>query len=186
MTHEAELVERIRGGDAGAFEALLRPHRTGMLNMAYRIMGDSEDAHEVCQDALVKIFRFIDRYRTNRSFRNWAFKIVVNTAYDHLRRRKRRFDLVESGKQAGVPSGDNPEARLLGRETRRRIFNALRDLSPRERTVFLLRDEEGYSISETAEILGSSSISVRTHLSRARKKLRAALADTHPTGEAVS
>jgi len=186
MRHEAELVEKIRGGDGAAFEALLRPHREGMLNMAYRIVGDREEAREVCQEAMIKIFRHIDRFRSNLKFRNWAYKIVVNASYDFLRRRKRRFDLVEARKRAAIPLGDNPETGYLRRETGRRIESALQVLSPRERVVFQLRDAEGYSIRETAEILGGSSVSVRTHLSRARKKLRAALADPETAGEGSS
>jgi RNA polymerase sigma-70 factor (ECF subfamily) len=180
MTDEATLAARIRSGDSAAFDELLRPYRSGMLNMAYRMTGDLEDAREVCQEAMIKIYRHIGSYRTDRSFRNWALKIVVNAAYDHLRRRRRRLDPASLGGNPNMGSKNDPEKRLEDRESGRRVEAALRRLSPREKRVFLLRDAEGYSVRETAEILGSSSISVRSHLSRARKKLREELAGLSP------
>lgn len=172
MKDEAELVRRVLSGDDAAFELLLRPYRKGMLSIAYQIMGNSEEAQEICQDAMIKVYRHLDKYKVNKSFKNWLYKIVANTTYDLLRKKKRHSELVELSKNVSLYSEYSPEKRFLDQEIREKIEKCLGNLTTREKTVFLLRDTEGFSIKETAGILGSSSQSVRTHLSRARSKIR--------------
>jgi RNA polymerase sigma-70 factor (ECF subfamily) len=89
-----------------------------------------------------------------------------------LRKKKKYEDLVESQKKVDFSAGHDPEKQLLNREIRAKIETCLKDLSPKEKATFLLRDGEGFSIQEASEILKCSSISIRTHLSRARKRIR--------------
>jgi len=96
----------------------------------------------------------------------------VNTTYDFLRGKKKYEEIVENQKKLTVSSVYDPEKQLLNKEIKDKIEACLQRLSPKEKAVFLLRDEEGFSIDETSKILGCSSLSVRTHLSRARQKIR--------------
>lgn len=172
MNDDERWVAEALAGDEEAFASLLGPHKQAMINLAYRITGNREAAEEVCQEALIKIYKYLPKYQTGRSFRNWVFKIATNAAFDYLRRRKREEDIIDSRRFAGPLTQSSAEQELEDRELGRRIKACLRHLTPRERIVFVLRDVEGYSVQETAGLLRSSSIAVRTHLSRARSKIR--------------
>ena len=172
MTDEKSLVARTLSGDAEAFALLLGPHRQSMMNLAFRITGNLESAEEICQESLIKVFKYLPKYQIGRSLRNWVFKITVNTAYDFLRLKKREENLIDAQKKSAVFSTDSPEQSVLDRELGRQLKSCLVYLTPKERLVFLLRDGEGFSVKETASLMRSSSMAVRTHLSRARSKIR--------------
>ncbi len=172
MYSEDKLVDVVLKWNHRSFELLLQPYRQGLLNMAYRMTGHLEEAKEVCQEVLIKVYRYLDKFKKGRSFKSWIYKITVNSAYDSLRKKKRFEDLVESQKKTGLSAGQDPEKQLLNTERKAKIETCLQDLSPKEKATFLLRDGEGFSIEEASEILKCSSMSVRTHLSRARKKIR--------------
>jgi RNA polymerase sigma-70 factor (ECF subfamily) len=172
MRSEDELVEEVLSGNHRSFELLLQPYRQGLLNMAYRLTGDLEEAKEVCQEALIKVYRYLGRFEKGRSFKSWVYKITVNSAYDSLRKKKKYENLLENQRKMELRACYDPEKQLLNREIRTKIETCLQGLSPKEKAAFLLRDGEGFSIQETSQILKCSSLSVRTHLSRARKKIR--------------
>jgi RNA polymerase sigma-70 factor (ECF subfamily) len=153
MKDEDKLVEEVLQGNHSSFELLLQPYRQGFLTMAYRITGDREEAREVCQDALLKIFKYLKSYKKGRSFKTWSYKVLMNTSYDFLKEKK-KFKRVIDGQK------------------RQKIQDMLDILSPKEKAVFLLRDSEGLSVKEASSVLGCSQISVRTHLSRARQKIK--------------
>jgi len=167
------LVSEVLEGDQSSFEPLLRPHRQGLLNMAYRMTGNIEEANEICQEALIKIYRYLYRFEKGKSFKSWIYKITMNSAYDFLRKRKKSEDIIERQKRQAFSVSSDPEKQYLNSEIGAKIESCLQNLSPKEKAVFLLRDGDGFSIEETSKILKCSSLSVRTHLSRARKKIRA-------------
>ncbi|MCJ7679703.1 MAG: RNA polymerase sigma factor [Candidatus Aminicenantes bacterium] len=174
--NEDNLMERARGGDADAFDRLLRPHREVMLRLAFRAIGNEEDAREVCQEAGIRIFRYLGSFRPGHSFRSWVCRIVLNCANDVWRHRKRYETMIENQqKHTSGYSSIDPEKTFLDREIHEKIQICLSGLSRREKSVFLLRDAEGLSIRETVDVLGYSSASVRTYLCRARKKIRSAM-----------
>lgn len=159
-------------GDETAFENLLRPYRQGMLNTAYRMTGNSEEAKEVFQEAVIKVFKYLRSFKRGKSFKNWIYKTLINCAYDGLKKRGRREQMIENQKRQTVKQIHSPEAEFLNGEIKEKIQTFLQVLSPKEKAVFLLRDVDGLSIKEASEVLKSSSVSVRTHLSRARQKIR--------------
>jgi RNA polymerase sigma-70 factor (ECF subfamily) len=173
MKNEDELVSEVLEGDQSSFELLLRPYRQGLLNMAYRMTGNVEEAKEICQEALIKIYRYLHRFKKEKSFKSWVYKITMNSAYDSLRKRKKSEDIIEGQKRQAFDVSSDPEKQFLNREIGTKIESCLQNLSPKEKAVFLLRDGDGFSVEETSKILKCSSLSVRTHLSRARKKIRA-------------
>ena len=180
MKNEEELIAAALQGDEAAFELLLHPYRNNMLNLSYRMVGNLEDAKEVCQEAIFKIFRYMDGYKKGKGFKNWMYKIVVNASYDFLRKKRKQENIFAMKKVMAENLPANPESQFLNKEVRDKIALYLEDLSPKEKAVFLLRDGEGLSVKETAGVLGSSSMSVRTHLSRARQKLRGRLEKIFP------
>lgn len=170
---EKELIERVLAGDAAAFEPLVTPYRGALLGLAMRIVPNPEDAREVAQETLLKAFRYLRSFDPALSFRNWLFQIVVNTARDHRRREgdaARRLATAVSDWDR-PPAADDPVTRLEKSQAKIRLRECLDVLSEREREVFWLREIEELNVEDTARVLKSSSISVRVHLNRARRKV---------------
>lgn len=178
-TTEKELVTMVLAGRTDAFEPLVTPYRRRLLALAYSMSQDWEEAKEIAQDALLRAFRSLGSFDTNRSFRSWLFQIAVNIARDRARKKRREAVMIEDAKREPQPTVD-PERPLASSEFRSGLMKCLDQLSPRERKVFLLRDIEELDIKETARALGSSSISVRVHLSSARRKIRDFIRDRFP------
>ncbi len=180
MRDEDKLVEDVLQGNHSSFELLLQPYRQGLLNMAYRITGDREEAMEVCQDTLLKIFKYLKSYKKGHSFKTWAYKILVNSSYDFLRSKKKYEKIIATQKNVFVLEDWQSEQKISGSEIREKIKSALNKLSPKEKAVFLLRDSEGLSVQEASLVLRCSPMSVRTHLSRARYKIKTHLERKYP------
>ena len=176
---EKELVEMVLSGRSEAFEPLVTPYRQPLLAIAYRLTRDWEEAKEVAQEALLRAYKYLGRYDTSRSFRNWLFQIAANEARDRVRNRMREADAVEEAGRESARSQD-PGSGRSSREFRSDLENCLSVLSPRERGVFVLRDLEDLNIKETAGALRISSISVRVHLSAARRKIRDVIVAKYP------
>ena len=180
---EKKLVEMVLAGKKEAFELLVLPYRASLLNLAFRMTGNMEDAKEVAQETLMRAFKYLRRYEPERSFRNWIYGILVNEA------RKLRADRVnaplsletEAGtERALAANGPTPEDAHAARETRSQLMECLTTLTAREKEIFLMRDIEELSIAEAAKALGTSSISVRVNLSRARKKMKEVILTRYP------
>jgi RNA polymerase sigma-70 factor, ECF subfamily len=186
---EKELVAMVLRGDRGAFEPLVLPYRRPLLALALRMVPDMEDAKEIAQEALMKAFRYIGGYDPERSFRNWLFGILVNEARK-VRAAKASAPLSLSAPPSADPDAGSPpdppssepapDERFARREVRSQLAECLSCLSDREREVFLLRDIEELSIKEAASVLKTTPVAVRVHLSRARRKMRAALLERYP------
>ncbi|OFW59666.1 MAG: hypothetical protein A2133_00990 [Actinobacteria bacterium RBG_16_64_13] len=192
------LVERARGGDADAFTELYRRHERRAYNLALRTLGDPWDAADVAQEAFIKAFRNIDSFKGEARFGTWLHRIVVNAAYDHMRRHKPEpmdgeilADLSgPAGSAAVVASGRDgidPAVDGLSDPLRR----ALMSLNEGFRFAVVLCDLLGFPYSEAAEILGVQEGTIKSRIFRAREALAAALAEAGyeiptPTGLAAS
>jgi RNA polymerase sigma-70 factor (ECF subfamily) len=181
MRNEEELIDAALRGDEDAFALRVRPYRNNMLSLSYRMVGNLEDAKEVCQEVIFKIFRYLNKFKKGKSFKNWMYKIVVNASHDFLRKKRKLENIYAMKKASGENASLDPEIQFLNREVKEMLAQCLEDLSPREKVVFLLRDGEGLSVKEAAAVLGTTSMSVRTHLSRARQKLRIRLEQIFPS-----
>ena len=173
MKNEEELIEEVLDGNFDSFAALLHPYRQLILNIGYRMTGNYEEAKEISQEVLLKIFRHLKSFKKCHCFKNWIYKTTINCGRDFLKKRSKHLKAVKS--QETFPSGretSEPEDRYLSLEIRENIKRCLQVLTPHEKAIFLLRDEQGLSIKETARIVGCSSLSVRAHLCRARRKIR--------------
>ncbi len=176
---EKELIARVLAGDSAAFEPLVAPYRGVLLGLAGRIVSDPEDAREVAQDALLKSFRYLRSFDPELSFRNWLYQIVINTARGFRKRRgdDRRGLAAAASEWRPRPAADDPVTGHEKAQARERLRDCLDALTEREREVFWLREIEEMSVEDTARVLQSSSISVRVHLNRARRKVRERFAE---------
>jgi RNA polymerase sigma-70 factor (ECF subfamily) len=172
---EHELVERARGGDGTAYAALVRDHEEIAFRIAYVICGNAADAEEAAQDAFVKAYNALGRFRSGEPLRPWLLAIVANEARNRRRSAGRRAALVLRAAGEGRPSGEaapSPEAALLAGERRSRLLTALSTLNDRDRTVVACRYLLELSEAETAAALGVRPGTVKSRLSRALDRLR--------------
>ena len=171
---DADLVRRTTRGELTAFEALVDRHRPVVVRVAAAIVG-SDDAEDVSQDAFLRAFHRLERFRGEAPFRSWLLRITHNAALDHLARKRpepvdpQTFDDLQ-------PSAARPPAeRLELRERIERLERKLHGLSYEHRAVLVLRDAEGFSYDEIADITASPLGTVKGRLHRARRELVAML-----------
>ena len=172
---EAELVRRAQGGDADAYEQIVKAHQGIAFRMAYLVTGSAADAEEAAQDAFVKAYRALGRFRADAPFRPWLLRIVVNEARNRRRGEGRRANLALRA-AAAESSGDaapSPEATFLEAEQRAALLAAVNELREEDRLVIALRYFLDLSEVETASALGVRPGTVKSRLSRALERLRA-------------
>jgi RNA polymerase sigma-70 factor, ECF subfamily len=172
--NDAELVDRVRDGDAAAFEQLMRRHFRMAFVLALARVNNHADAEDICQDAFVSAWRHIDDCREPSRFSAWLARIVRNTA--HNRREYLRVRSVESIESAAhvAATSDTHHDTVRG-DLRVRLLGALATLGHTQREIVLLHDLEGWRHAEIAERVEISEMMSRRHLSDARKQLRALL-----------
>jgi len=178
---ENELVARAQRGDVGAYERIVAAHQGIAFRTAYVIAGNATDAEEATQDAFVKAFRALDRFRPGAPFRPWLLSIVANEARNRRRSAGRREQLVLRAAAESRPGGaaPSPEAAqaLAEAERRRELLAAVNELREEERLVVTCRYFLDLSEAETAAALGVRAGTVKSRLSRALDKLRATLGE---------
>lgn len=175
-----DLVGRAREGDDGARSELARRYRKPGYILALQLTGNREDALDICQEAMLRLFANLDQLDRSRSLRPWLYTVVRNLARDLWRRRKvRRAEplAVEVGAESGheiVDRADGPERQAAKSELRQNLWLALSRLSPKQREILVLRDYQDLSYEELSAILGIPLGTVMSRLHTARKNLRAA------------
>ncbi|HEX5723819.1 MAG TPA: sigma-70 family RNA polymerase sigma factor, partial [Longimicrobiaceae bacterium] len=172
---EAELVERVRRGDAAAFDTLVTRYLRRAFSVAYRLMGQREDAEDLVQDAFLAVLQRIDTFERGRSFAPWFFRVLVNRGLNARKARSlRRVDEVPESAASATPA---PDRQAEQSELRERLGVAMRALPERQRVIVQLFELEGFASPEIAGILEISEGTVRWHLHEARKTLRRALGE---------
>ncbi len=173
---ESRLIRRASDGDAGAFNTLMGMHERRMYAVALRMCSNPEDAQDCLQEAMLRIFRAISGFKAQSSFSTWVYRITMNTCLDELRRRKNRpntslDDLVDAG-WSPSDGEDTPERRAIHAEMHAYLQRFISELPEDMRAAVVLRDVEGYSYEEIAEILDTNVGTVKSRISRGREKLR--------------
>jgi RNA polymerase sigma-70 factor (ECF subfamily) len=170
----AELVHLARGGDRVAFDDLVRATSADTYTLAYRLVGNEEDARDVVQEAYLRAYRAIGRFRGDARFSTWLYRITANCAATQLgRRRRHRHDELTDETPAVDRSPDHdPVARAEATALRDRVAVALEDLPPRLRAVVVLRDVYDLPHEAIAAELGISTSAAKVRLHRARRRLR--------------
>lgn len=168
---DQQLIERTLDGDIRAFEALVSRHRDVVFRVASRIVGP-DHADDVCQDAFLRVFHRLSRFRGDSSFRTWLLQITQNAALNDLAHRRRRPTADGHPPEAVDPDASRqPASELERRERQARLEGKLRLLRDEYRSLLVLRDLEGLSYGEIAEILQMPLGSVKGRLHRARGEL---------------
>ncbi len=168
---EEQWIVRCREGDSSAFKGLVEKYERRAFWIAYHMLGQAEDAQDVVQDAFLRAYRALGRFRLGQPFYTWFYQIVVHLAIDCLRKRKEGARTVEVAESLSDGAGD-PTERLLKDESAARVQELLEQLEPRERAILVLRDIEGLSAKEIADVIGSNHATVRWWLFQARKEFR--------------
>jgi len=177
LLSQLDLVERARQGDRDAFGELVRIHQHEVYTLAVRLVRDRDQASDVAQDAFVRAWRAMPKFRGDAKFSTWIHRITVNTAWTHRSKQKRiRLDPLDSLPADPEAVSLDPvragESALAGPQ----IERALMELSESIRSVVVLKDIYDWSHSEIAEHLGISVTAAKVRLHRGRKELRAKLA----------
>ena len=181
MQSEAELVRLARQGDESAFALLVEQNQSRIYNLALRMTRNPDDAAELTQEAFLNAWRGLSKFQGESSFSTWLYRLTSNLCIDFLRREKRRsglsmtvsLDDEEEGRQADVPDERfSPEQSAERREVQELIRAGLRSLSEEHRRVLVLRELDGLSYAEIAQILGLEEGTVKSRIARARLALR--------------
>jgi RNA polymerase sigma-70 factor, ECF subfamily len=174
---DGELVARFLRGEAAAFEELVRSHRLAVYRLAYRLLGNHEDADDVSQEAFLRAYRALPGFRGEASFRTWITRIVINLALNARRTRLMTVPIEETTAPPGGPSG--PETAL-----RSEVRRAVGGLPRRQRQVLILKVYEGMKFTEIAQAAGMSVGTAKATFFQAVRNLRTRLAPaTAPRAE---
>ena len=179
---DLELVERHRFGDAQAFDEIYHRFDQMVYNLAFRLSGDAELAADLTQEIFLRVFRHIGQFRGHSSLKTWIFRIAVNHCRSCLGRKHLLTQpFVDEPREGGVlglnfpdPSRD-PEELAVAADASRRVTVGLAKIPPKFREAVVLRDLEGLSYEEIAEVLGVRIGTVRSRIARGREQLRALL-----------
>jgi RNA polymerase sigma-70 factor, ECF subfamily len=173
----AEIVARAVSGDRAAFEQIVLRHERRVLTLAFRLLGTAEDAQDAAQEVFLRTFRYLRRFDSSKPLEPWLVRMTVNVCRSAGRKRSKSRDMFIAGDglQPQDP-GKSPYAQLRAEEQKRLLYDALDDLPEKERAAIVLRDLEGFTTAEVAEILGSAEATVRSQISVARLKMRKAIA----------
>ncbi len=184
---EAELIERVLSGDEEAFRELVRPCEHAIFMATQVILNNEADAEDAAQEAVLKAFTNLAKFRGDSKFSTWLVRIATNEALMKLRKQRHQklhdsLDERREGEEGDYVPRDFadwreiPSEAVQKKELRQALSRALASLTPKHRDVFVLRDVQHFSIEETAQLLGIRKSAVKTRLLRARLQMRDALA----------
>lgn len=180
---DRDLLLSLRGGDESALDELIERKTAPLVQTVYRILGDLEEARDVVQVTFFRIWEHRDRFDERWSPNTWIYRIASNLAIDHLRSRRSREKSTEPVRRhlRQVADLNEGSAAPLHQAEVMAIFQELAgELTDRQRSIFLLREIEGLSSQEVADIVGCRESTVRNHLFNARKVLRRELVSRYP------
>ena len=189
---DKEIISRCKQGDTDAFGQLVDRYQQRVYNIAFRMTNNHEDALDLAQESFLRVYRALASYKGESAFGTWVFRIASNVCLDELRKKKRQplialsTDALMPGEEGDYPieiaagEGHSPEQQLLRGEMRREITQALGQVSEEHRLVLVLRDIEGYSYDEIAEMVGVNVGTIKSRLNRARLALREVLTVREP------
>lgn len=178
---EQLLLMRAKAGDVAAFEELTEAYQKKIFNLAYRMVGNYDDAGDMAQEALIRIFRSIGSFKEQSSFSTWVFRITTNVCLDEIRKRKNKkaFSLdeeihTEDGEmQRQIISDDPLPDEIAEREELRSIVNkAINSLPEEQKIIITLRDIQSLSYEEIANVLSCPVGTVKSRINRARQALK--------------
>ncbi|HEX8845820.1 MAG TPA: sigma-70 family RNA polymerase sigma factor [Pyrinomonadaceae bacterium] len=175
LTH---LIKRAASGDTAAFEQIMIHSQQRVMAMTWRMLGNESDARDASQEVFLRVYKYLGRFKQDQDFFAWLYQITVNVCRDiakkrqHLRDRVTSFDAGDDRAFAVPADQEDPEDALMHTQQHELIARAMATLPHKERASIVLRDVEGLSTNEVARIMKSSSTTVRSQISSARKKIK--------------
>jgi RNA polymerase sigma-70 factor (ECF subfamily) len=179
--NERLLIKSSKSGNIQSFEELISIYEKKAYNIAFRIMGNEEDAKDMTQEAFVRIFKAIANFKEQSSFSTWMYRIVTNVCLDEIRKRKNEKVIsIDSGLETEdgeiklelKSNTETPEEIYQRKQNKQVIVDAIKELNDEYRSVIVLRDVQGFSYDEIAEILSCSIGTVKSRINRGRNLLK--------------
>jgi len=183
---ESRLIGEVRAGRTESFEYFVHKYQRKITRVAYRLLRDTGEADCAAQESFLRAYQNLDDFREGSTFETWLTRICINWCKDRLKRRRLVFYFHqappdpedESGpREIAADSEPSPERRAMSRQIRERLRAAMESLSPRQKTIFVLKHFEELSIPEIAELTGLDSGTIKSHLFRAAHKIRERLGE---------
>jgi RNA polymerase sigma-70 factor (ECF subfamily) len=169
----ARLVQLTLSGESRAFDQLIVRYQTRVMNMAMRLLGVRADAQDAAQEVFIRAFKYLHRLDLQKPIEPWLMRITINVCRRLERKRRyQRNTLVEIDAPDTIDESGDPYTGLAEKQNIRMLHIALKSLPQKERMAIMLRDVEGLSTAEVAEILGSSETTVRSQVSRGRLRMK--------------
>lgn len=181
MSAEDLLIKRAQDGDVSAFESLIKIYEAKVFGIAFRMSGNRDDASDMAQEVFIKLFRNIGKFKHEAKFSTWVYRVATNTCLDELKKIKRKsaysldeeIDTEDGGIRTEIAdTAPTPEEVAESGEIRGVVNVAIQRLSDEHKAVIILRDINGMSYDEIAEILKCSVGTVKSRISRGREQLR--------------
>jgi RNA polymerase sigma-70 factor (ECF subfamily) len=176
---DQQLVERVKRGEKGAYDALVVRYQSRIINLISRFVRNPSDAQDVAQEAFIKAYRALTSFRGDSAFYTWLYRIAVNTAKNHLAVQSRRpvdneqdySEIEQFDADPALKDLDTPEHLLLTEEIQKTVIAAIEALPPDLRTAITLRELEGLSYEEIAAVMECPIGTVRSRIFRAREAI---------------
>ncbi len=181
---DRELITAFKEGERIAFQSLVQKYQNRVYNHCLRMINDEEESADLTQEVFLKVYRNINNYEHTYSFYTWLYRITVNCCIDYMRKKRRQLqgvslsqgsqdDSSEAGKEQDIPDEKfSPDHRMVNVELQEILNRAIGQLSEKLRSIIILKEIEGFSYDEIAEILGCSRGTVKSRLFRARERLK--------------
>lgn len=178
---ERNLLEKAKNGDVLAFEKLITEYQKKVFNIAFRMVGNYDDASELTQEVFIRVFKSLKNFKEQSLFSTWIYKITTNVCLDEIRKRKKRkavyldeeIKLDENEVKRQIED-DKPTPEMIAEknEISKAVNDAIESLSEEHRTVIVLRDLQGFSYEEIAKITSCPEGTVKSRINRARQALK--------------
>jgi len=169
------LIQRTLSGDTAAFEQLIARYERRVFMLAMKLLGSTEDAQDAAQEVFMRFFKYIHRFNVEKPLEPWLMQMTVNVCRNIGRDRQRRWKTFPATVEPELPvmsQASEPDAGLAEEQERAILWKALDTLPAKERMAVILRDIDGRTTAEVAQILGSSETTVRSQVSRARVRMK--------------
>ncbi len=177
------LIKKCVDGDIKSFEQLIAKYEKNAFAMALRYLGNYDDACDVTQDALIKVYKNISKFRFESSFTTWLYRIVINTSKDFLKKRTREKNISIEDNQLDFPVESDkgtPEKLAESEEVKSEVHKALDNINENYRLAIVLKDIQGFTYDEISNILEIPIGTVRSRISRGRGELKKELLRQNP------
>ncbi len=176
MIEEKELILQAQKGNKDAFCQLMEAHEKKIFALSFKYMQNTHDASDAAQEAILKVFIHLAKFRFQSAFSTWVYRVVVNTCMDMLRKKKDTIALEDYETRSPYA---NPDQDVLYSEFKAGLLKAVADLPPDFKSILILKDMEHKKYEEIAQMLGISEGTVKSRLNRAREKLKKLLQIRH-------